>query len=53
LCALTLGLSVILLRRLGIEGIGLAVLGSQTVVAASLIFGILRAVLFTPRASRS
>jgi O-antigen/teichoic acid export membrane protein len=52
LCALTLGLSVILLRRLGIEGIGLAVLGSQTVVAASLMFGILRAVLFTPRASR-
>jgi O-antigen/teichoic acid export membrane protein len=44
-CALVLGLGLLLLPRLGIEGIGVAWLASQTAVAAWLMFGILRPVL--------
>jgi len=46
LCVLTLGLSYTLLPRVGIEGVGAASLVSQAAVAAWLLGGILRPVLF-------
>jgi O-antigen/teichoic acid export membrane protein len=45
LCILTLGLSVFLLPRLGINGVGVACLASQLAVALWLLFGILRPIL--------
>jgi len=52
LCALTLGLTVALLPPLGIEGVGIAFLASQTAVAAWLLIGILRPVLLGPSHAR-
>ena len=52
LCALTLGLTVALLPPLGIEGVGIAFLASQTAVAAWLLIGILRPVLLGPSQTR-
>jgi O-antigen/teichoic acid export membrane protein len=45
LCTLTLGLSILLLPPLGIEGVGLAWLASQVAVGAWLLGGILRPVV--------
>jgi O-antigen/teichoic acid export membrane protein len=45
LCGLTLGLSILLLPRLGIEGVGVASLTSQMAVAGWLLTGVLRPVL--------
>jgi O-antigen/teichoic acid export membrane protein len=46
-CALTLGLSYVLIGRLGIEGVGVAWLVGQIVVAVWLSAGLLRPILFT------
>ena len=45
LCVSTLGLSLLLLPRFGIEGVGVAALVSQLAVATWLMLGILRPVL--------
>ena len=46
-CVLTLGLSFVLIGRLGIEGVGVAWLVGQVVVAVWLSAGLLRPILFT------
>lgn len=51
LCVLTLGLSYLLLPRLGIDGVGAASLISQSTVAGLLLVGILRPVLFPGESS--
>jgi O-antigen/teichoic acid export membrane protein len=53
LCVSTLGLSLALLPPLGIEGVGLAVLVSQTIVAAWLGLGMLRPILLDGRRAAS
>jgi O-antigen/teichoic acid export membrane protein len=51
-CVLMLGLSLLLLPPLGIEGIGVAWLVSQSLVAAWLLAGILRPVLIAREVPR-
>jgi O-antigen/teichoic acid export membrane protein len=46
-CILTLGLSLVLLPSVGISGVGVASLVSQTVVAAALLVGMLRMLRFS------
>ena len=53
LCVSTLGLSLALLPPLGIDGVGLAVLVSQTMVAAWLALGMLRPILLKGRRASS
>ena len=53
LCLLMLGLSLLLLPSLGIEGVGVAWLVSQAVVAAWLFVAILRPVLFAQVTSKT
>jgi len=53
LCVLMLGLTLVLLPSLGIEGVGLAWLVSQTLVAAWLLVTTLRPVLLVRATSRA